>query len=74
MPDKDNPIPRTDLEHDLSRLMECGKDAVDVVVFQDIRCMGAPLALSDATRHHIYQLALQDLYRQLGPRQVSANA
>lgn len=71
---QDSPTTEMDLDHDLSRLVEHGPDAVDVVVFQDIRRMGAPLALSERTRQRIYQLALQDLSRQLFQSRARATA
>lgn len=71
----DNPNTGTDIKHDLQRLLAHGADAVDVVVFEDIRQMGGPLALSDDARRRIYTLALNDLSRQLNPYpQASATA
>lgn len=72
MQPSDNAVSRNDLEHDLARLRHQGVDAVDVVVFTDIRHMGAPLALSDAARDQIFQLAVRDLHGQLAPRPARA--
>ncbi len=70
MYEPDNPVSQTDLIHDLARLEHQGADAVDVVVFEDIRDMGAPLPLSESAREHIFMLAVNDLYCQLAPEQA----
>lgn len=71
---QENPATRTDLEHDLARLKDQGEEGVDVVAFEDIRDIGAPLALSLEARRRVYAIAMDDLYRQLLPWRPRATA
>ncbi len=62
---------RADLEHDLARLIDNGKDAVEVVSYSDVRFTGGPLALSASVRERIFHLVLRDLSRQLEQRRLA---